>query len=52
MIIPLEVMNFYESQLSCLAVGYDGEILEFVSKELNHLVSILHVYAGGLIFLK
>jgi hypothetical protein len=25
--------------------------LELVSKELNHLVAILHVYAGGLIFL-
>jgi hypothetical protein len=23
-----------------------------VSKELNHLVAILHVYAGGLIFMK
>ena len=27
-------------------------ILELVSKELNHLVTILHVYAGGLHFLK
>ena len=26
--------------------------LELVSKELNHLVAILHVYAGGLIFMK
>ena len=25
-----------------------GLILELVSKELNHLVAILHVYAGGL----
>jgi hypothetical protein len=24
--------------------------LELVSKELNHLAAILHVYAGGLIF--
>ena len=27
-------------------------ILELVSKELNHLAVILHVYAGGLIFMK
>ena len=26
--------------------------LELVSKELNHLVAIMHVYAGGLIFMK
>ena len=26
--------------------------VELVSKELNHLVAILHVYAGGLNFLK
>ena len=26
--------------------------LELVSKELNHLVAILHVYAGCLIFMK
>ena len=25
--------------------------LELVSKELNHLAAILHVYAGGLIFM-
>ena len=27
-------------------------VLELVSKELNHLAAILHVYAGGLIFMK
>jgi hypothetical protein len=27
-------------------------MLELVSKELNHLAAILHVYAGGLIFMK
>ena len=26
--------------------------LELVSKELNHLAASLHVYAGGLIFMK
>jgi hypothetical protein len=26
--------------------------IELVSKELNHLVAILHVYAGGLNFMK
>ena len=28
-----------------------GDILELVSKELNHLAAILHVYAGGLNFM-
>ena len=28
------------------------DILELVSKELNHLAAILHVYAGGLNFMK
>ena len=27
-------------------------MVELVSKELNHLVAILHVYAGGLNFMK
>ena len=30
----------------------DGTELELVSKELNHLAAILHVYAGGLNFMK
>ena len=30
---------------------YQGGV-ELVSEELNHLVAILHVYAGGLIFMK
>ena len=30
----------------------EGFELELVSKELNHLSAILHVYAGGLIFMK
>ena len=34
--------------LDCAAV-YS---LELVSKELNHLAAILHVYAGGLNFMK
>ena len=29
-----------------------GGTVELVSKELNHLAAILHVYAGGLIFMK
>ena len=29
-----------------------GIDIELVSKELNHLAAILHVYAGGLIFMK
>ena len=33
---------------------YDFQLskLELVSKELNHLAAILHVYAGSLIFMK
>ena len=27
-------------------------VIELVSKELNHLLAILHVYAGGLNFMK
>ena len=29
-----------------------GPTVELVSKELNHLAAILHVYAGGLNFMK
>ena len=29
-----------------------GSNVELVSKELNHLAAILHVYAGGLNFMK
>ena len=29
-----------------------GILLELVSKELNHLAAILHVYAGGMNFMK
>ena len=29
-----------------------GWVIELVSKELNHLAAILHVYAWGLIFMK
>ena len=35
----------------CLRLNFEAEI-ELVSKELNHLASILHVYAGGLNFIK
>ena len=31
-------------------IGYEAKNLELVSKELNNLAAILHVYAGGLIF--
>ena len=30
----------------------DGSYIELVSKELNYLVAILYVYAGGLNFMK
>ena len=31
---------------------FEWEGVELVSKELNHLPAILHVYGGGLIFMK
>ena len=37
-----EYINFNEKEST----------IELVSKELNHLVAILHVYAGGLNFMK
>ena len=48
--------SFHQSQLwgdlvYCKVI-YDRYSLELVSKELNHLAAILHVYAGGFIFIK
>ena len=40
---------FMESVIGTIV---EGRNLELVSKELNHLAAILHVYAGGLIFMK
>ena len=37
---------------SFLFLKQNGDIVELVSKELNHLVAILHVYDGGLNFMK
>ena len=37
-------LDFYEKIIK--------SYLELVSKELNHLAAILHVYAGGLNFMK
>ena len=36
----------------CSHIFQFGYFLELVSKELNHLAAILHVYAGGLNFMK
>ena len=43
-----------EAPRGCFHAHFDdvGNQLELVSKELNHLVAILHVYAGDLIFYK
>ena len=32
--------------------NYEGEDIEVVPKELNHLAAILHVYAGDLYYIK
>ena len=46
-------MNF---KISDIQISLSDQLklgkLELVSKELNHLVAILHVYAGGLNFMK
>ena len=33
-------------------IHFQAMFLELVSKELNHLAAVLHVNAGGLIFMK
>ena len=44
--------DVYEA-IPWIASGKKGlRYVELVSKELNHLVAILHVYAGGMIFMK
>ena len=43
-------LNFLFDQLKYDTV--EGPDLELVSKELNHLAAILHVYAGSLKFMK
>ena len=57
----MPILNFFLRKLHRLvlglvrlidAKGIDVAQLELVSKELNHLVAILHVYAGGLNFMK
>jgi len=43
-----DFLNWYvETKIKAIA-----SYLELVSKELNHLAAILHVYAGGLNFMK
>ena len=36
----------------CTDFGLEHGLLLHCAKELNHLAAILHVYAGGLIFMK
>ena len=53
--VKYEKLNDYHITVSrCLSNKNEGEEkeVELVSEELNHLVAILHVYAGGLIFMK
>ena len=47
------LLNMNENFLCIKVQSSDKDkILELVSKELNHLAAILHVYAGGLNFMK
>jgi hypothetical protein len=41
-----------EGQVTIGKIGTKGVNLELVSKELNHLAAILHVYTGGLNLMK
>ena len=49
--IGISGKSFSEAILTSTNAHYDKR-LELVSKELNHLAAILHVYAGGLNFMK
>jgi hypothetical protein len=46
--------NSFCEKLDVQIKFFDVQVLtlELVSKELNHLAAILHVYAGGLNFMK
>ena len=48
---PLQVKFYFPLDLAIEFVVNEYK-LELVSKELNHLATILHVYAGGLLFMK
>ena len=44
-----DLLQIFQPMTAILTLYYN---LELVSKELNHLAAILHVYAGGLNFMK
>jgi hypothetical protein len=44
-------VNLLQKKNKVASFQNEGDI-ELVSKELNHLAAILHVYAGGLNFMK
>ena len=49
----IALINEYIMDISSTKLDHIvASTLELVSKELNHLASISHVYAGGLIFMK
>ena len=51
---PIFALSFFGFDWGKQLVKTDGQDakVELVSKELNHLSAILHVYAGGLNFMK
>ena len=53
-ILPFYVKNHRNLSdfFSLKNTNLEVHLLELVSKELNHLATILHVYAGGLNFMK
>ena len=42
----------YKRKQAKVSISTNVSSIELVSKELNHLAAILHVYAGSLIFMK
>ena len=55
---PFSIKSIYpkggvliKSTNSVIKMTWHGHGIELVSNELNHLEAILHVYAGGLIFM-
>jgi hypothetical protein len=46
-------ISIFQGSLKFEPMGqFHAFLVELVSKELNHLAAILHVYAGGLKFMK
>jgi hypothetical protein len=47
-----KLQNHNSWEIPTEKAGWQWSSVELVSKELNHLAAILHVYVGSLIFMK